>query len=218
MNKLGNDIISLSSDANRKSFSNPRYLQHVFTAEEIRRIYQQPDIPIAEYFWSCKESAYKVLVKNGLRNSFSPGLYEVSCGKMEVNVLSGTEMIKSQVLYGYQTVFSVSIIQSDYVHTISSTSNFHINQRGKIKLFSGDNICFGVKKTQVQHPYQESRSARDFAITQISDAINCGRNLLVYNINTSTGIPSLSSPIDNRGFDISISHDCGWLSFACAVH
>jgi len=202
---LGNDIVSLSSAANRKSYGNPEYLKRAFSAKEITMISRYPDLPITELIWSCKESAYKVLVKCALRKSFSPGLYEVLFDNRDMEELSSEENIKSLTRYGNEHVYAESMIKSDYIHTLSGTGDL------------GGSIICGVVKSGPLSLQHESRSTWEFALNRISDELNCNRDILSRHIDPVTGISSLSS-INGWEFDISTSHDGGWLSFACAIY
>jgi phosphopantetheinyl transferase (holo-ACP synthase) len=76
---IGNDIVSLSSDDNRHSIVNRRYLEKIFTVDELSVISNRPDqIAQAWKYWSAKESVYKVLMKQGIKPFFAPKKIEFS--------------------------------------------------------------------------------------------------------------------------------------------
>ncbi|MCH7559043.1 MAG: 4-phosphopantetheinyl transferase family protein, partial [Planctomycetes bacterium] len=112
---LGNDLVSLKDRSNLRAFHNKRYLNKVFTEQEIALANGKSN-PLSTFarLWSCKESAYKVMRKQGLRIGFNPSSFEVTPTSKDW-----------LVAYRGQIVYTTSTVTDAYVHTIAS-SNPHI--------------------------------------------------------------------------------------------
>jgi len=114
---IGNDIVSLNCPENQISFSNNAYLQKAFTTNELLEINSCKINYLPQIYWTCKESAYKILVKKGLTKQFSPALYSVDLEYISENNLS---VINSKIQYKDQIVFAQTAIQPNYIHTIAA--------------------------------------------------------------------------------------------------
>lgn len=110
---FGNDIIDLSYPDNIKSFKNLKYLHKFLTREELDFVSRTNMDYLPEIFWTCKESAYKIMVKKGLKNAFSPG-------KFLVEIISTSPVI-SRIIYNSTTLYGYSTyIKNQYVYTNAS--------------------------------------------------------------------------------------------------
>ena len=74
---IGNDIISLKSPENQNSHNNERYLRKVFSEREIQYMHSEVIPNLSYMLWTCKEAAYKISLKQGIMNGFSPRLFQV---------------------------------------------------------------------------------------------------------------------------------------------
>jgi phosphopantetheinyl transferase (holo-ACP synthase) len=68
MGFCGNDIVWLNDPLLRSPEKMTRWCQKVCTSREKNWIFSREDRHIARWFiWSCKESAYKILIKRGVK-------------------------------------------------------------------------------------------------------------------------------------------------------
>jgi phosphopantetheinyl transferase (holo-ACP synthase) len=74
----GCDIVSLSDPQNLRSFRNPGYARKILSEQEYAALSEDMDTRDLAICWACKESAFKLMMKKGLRHAFSPRLFEVS--------------------------------------------------------------------------------------------------------------------------------------------
>lgn len=114
---IGNDIIDLNLALTSEKSKNLRFLQKVFTYEEISMIQksEKPEILLWQ-FWSMKESAYKAHQrKYGLARKLNPTYYNCS-------LKSGSN--PGKVSIAEETYFINTEITSDYIHSYSYSADF----------------------------------------------------------------------------------------------
>jgi phosphopantetheinyl transferase (holo-ACP synthase) len=74
MTVIGNDIVNLSDISNKKSFTR-KGIEKFYSTDELNLAETFPDLNLLPCFWAMKESAYKCLMKKGLKKAFSPAKY-----------------------------------------------------------------------------------------------------------------------------------------------
>lgn len=76
MTFCGNDILVLNTE-NLRTFSRKGAGRHILS--EAEQSFSKNEISPAELMWrwTCKEAAYKILMKKGERNAFTPAHFEV---------------------------------------------------------------------------------------------------------------------------------------------
>lgn len=118
---IGNDVVSLTSYHNITSFRNERYLEKILNQNELD-FYRQSQYKsiIPPLFWSCKESAYKILLQMGVKNSFSPRLFHVDLMINKSHPSNHFTFAEVLCHYKKQTFFCASSIENNYIHTCAS--------------------------------------------------------------------------------------------------
>ncbi|MFH1319484.1 MAG: 4'-phosphopantetheinyl transferase superfamily protein [Bacteroidota bacterium] len=212
---IGNDIISLKDKRNQKSFSNPRYLKKAFTKCENDLICHFNHFDYLPYLiWTCKESAYKVLVKRGLRKSFSPKKFKVCFNRKEFKnntPISPNSRQKKETLdnnfygnvqYDRVNISTFSQINKDYIHTIGSDC--------KIPALK---INRGVKKIAPVDADRQSLYTRMYLIKNLAENFHVDKsNIRIIN-NELTCIPFVQINHSTVDVEVSLSHDTGFISF-----
>ena len=196
---IGNDIVAINDAHNRASFSNPRYLIKTMTKSEKQAISiatQHPFLPFA--IWSAKESAYKIMVKRGLKKSFCPIDFSVRFTTIKSNELKG------RVSYFDHRVHVNSIVTPAYVHTIGTESENHENKQ----------IFHGVKQIDEDSKSSESILTREFLKEDIQKRFGyvLGDLRIISDINTN--VPLVQVNGRSLPIDLSLSHDSGYVSYA----
>jgi len=170
---LGNDIVDLDLAKIQSNWRRKNYLDKIFTAEEQLLISsaKRPD-EMVWLLWSMKESAYKIYNrKTGIRN-FAPK--SLTC-----TIYPNNDQIKGEVSINNDTYFTISNIQSKYIHTIAAPAN---NKLEEIKV-----VIYELP----DHPY-------DYKSTKPCCVSHHGLYLaLVYNVSS---LDSLNAKQKEAGF------------------
>ena len=118
MSFIGNDIIALNDSYNQESFSKSKYIQKILTDEELQYFnIKQSSQYLPYFFWTCKESAYKIVLKEGIDKGFVPQNFNVNS---EDVILSSTNP-------------SVATVKSCYITCLSTGEcDIHFNYKGTI--------------------------------------------------------------------------------------
>jgi hypothetical protein len=201
MTFIGHDIVSLMDEANRKSFSNPRYVQKILSRKEHSMLEEYPPADYWTYLlWTCKESAYKIAVKTGYRKCFAPQCFEVSL--FDDNFISSGNTATGTVAFKNKIFFFRSEINSGYVSTIACTSNTYLNE-----------INSSVDRASYD---EQSSSARESLKHELASKMNIDESYINF-YKQRCGIPFVE--IKNLSIlpDISFSHDGEYFSYAYLI-
>ena len=208
MKHLGNDIISLVQNENRLSFTRPRYLQKAFTTAENSFLeLHAKSIQILPFLmWSCKESAYKAMVKTGLRDSFCPFEFEINTRNLDhqIPVLNNAiDPIEGCVTYKQTRLFTESHLNQEYIHTIAS-----------IDQFSSKKHFWNILKIDKSDPESQSTMSRDFLRQSLSERTNIPMERIEIHNDRLTDVPYVYIDQEQIRVDVSLSHDRNYISFA----
>lgn len=195
---VGNDIIATNDISNRLSFSNPRYLNKILTDKEY--LFFKENITL-DYFpfllWTCKESAYKIQLKEGLSQNFQPLEYEV---EIHNTIKRQNHMLTSgKVNYGKKYHFFQSQIFLDYISTVACGGNGVIS---KTKNYVG-----------YADGFDNSKNMRSHLIKRLADRYHKKQESFEI-LKTEEGFPYVKSICSCKMPDISFSHDGNYFSYA----
>ncbi|GAB4279362.1 MAG: hypothetical protein Kow0068_03310 [Marinilabiliales bacterium] len=113
---IGNDIIDLTDSENIRSFSSLKYINKILNDTELYQIDKINIKYLPELFWTCKECAYKIMLKKGLNKAFSPKKFLVELINKDPFVL--------KVHYFNNTMSCKSLIYNNkYIHTWGGDSS-----------------------------------------------------------------------------------------------
>ncbi|MFH2142141.1 MAG: 4'-phosphopantetheinyl transferase superfamily protein [Bacteroidota bacterium] len=122
MTLTGIDIVDLTCPLNQAGFNNKEYLKKFLTDDELRHIQKHNSLYMPAVFWTCKESAYKILLKMGFQKAFSPA-------KFNVKIIDRSEnIIHSEINYKNQIFHSLTTIKSVYIVTIAGNEKSSISE------------------------------------------------------------------------------------------
>ena len=127
---IGHDIVSLQDKFNAKSFADDRFIKKIMTQTELQYFHSSKTlINIPALFWSCKESVYKIKMKQGQKIAFVPGYFEIDTSKLIIKKetysfqnISGTIKENTNVYY------FKSILTNEYILSIACTDNEKLEQ------------------------------------------------------------------------------------------
>lgn len=195
---IGNDIISLIDNSNRISFSNNKYLQKILSDSEFLLLKKDSGVQYLPYFfWTCKESAYKIALKEGLDKSFVPHQFEVKL----VNTIKFKNIISisGSVNFEENIYFFKSQIFQKYIHTIACS----------------DETIFPFLKNHVGTCDESLQSIKIREHIKSSLAAYYNKDVKQFEIlKTEKGIPYVYSLPGITMPDISLSHDGRYFSYS----
>lgn len=193
---IGNDIVSLSCPFNKKSFHSKKYLKKTFTEKELYFLTYHPETFLPQLLWSCKESAYKVLVKDGLNKAFSPALYSTQI----VSQNSDSSEYLVRVKYRKKEVSVNSMINSSFIHSIATENSENVH-----------NISYNIG-------YSESGNISELMHKSVINDIAARLNLPPGHFriikNDINQVPSLVNTHNHSRYEVSFSHDQNFYSYA----
>lgn len=206
--RVGNDIVDLSSPHARGKAENRRYVTRVLTLSEQKRLFCSSSQDMLLWtFWAAKESAYKAISKCGHEAAFSAKDYEVFLDCMgDISMLNGfVETPKGKV--------SVLIRRnSDFIHCVGTTKQLP------------DGIVYGVKKITDNGSLNYSRSSvlesalvRSAARKSIASNYNKKfDDILIQPSDTASRLryPEAFIFSEKKRIDISLSHDGRFVAYA----
>lgn len=216
MEHLGNDIISLKDKKNKNSFSNPRFLKKAFNEYEIdltRRFELFDHLPFL--IWTCKESAYKVMVKKGLRKPFCPVTFSVSINDRELKRNSHVSVnskkkkkplnlvLHGNVQYDKVNISTKSYRTANYIHTIAASPDI-----------PDVDIYRGVKKIGRDELHKQSLYTRMYLIESLAKKLKTGKSIMTVFNHELTQVPFVQINHSTVDIDISLSHDTEFISYA----
>lgn len=209
MNYTGNDIISLRSDVNIKSFSNPKFITKVLNKSELSSADKTNLSFTAPLCWAVKESCYKVLIKKGLEKSFSPHCFNINLHEPDQKNALMKHTFQPRFIRGITviaygiTLYSMVELSGDRIHAISS-----------LKYENLAKIRYGIKKTE-EHDVQ-SEDAGQFLISAI--ATETGKNTRdLHLMKNDRNIPYLTEKGLPLNIDVSLSHDGDFIAYAYLI-
>ncbi len=193
---IGNDIISLKDKKNIQDFSNPRYLKKILTEEEFIFFKKNENYHFLPFlFWTCKESAYKILIKKGLRKSFSPKNFKVN-----INI-NNKHKNNGYVIYDNYKIYTSSLINNSYIHTIAANYKNSVSK-----------IFYEIKK--IKNISKQSYYTRDYLTEDLVGKFEIDKSKIKILKDDFTGIPFISINELKSDIEISLSHDKEFVSYA----
>jgi len=177
MRSTGNDIVSLNA-INKTRTIQPGFYSKFLSPTE-KKIFDQPDIQQIpfHYFvwllWSIKESAYKYLQRINPDLVFSPirfivthlefsdafSLTNFGETQLEADGFENSQVIKGSVTFGSTTLFSRSVMYTELIHSVvSSSENF-------------ENIGWGIKLIERSDPAYQSSEVRVFLVDKLNKCL-----------------------------------------------
>src|SRR5471030_328378 len=172
MHSTGNDIVSLNA-INITRTLQPRFYTKILAAAEIAAYDQYKNNITFENFvwlsWSIKESAYKFLQRNNPSLVFSPTKFIVtrleipannSPSLMEGNDFTSQPVYKSTVIFGSETLYSRSIVNSDFIFSVVNEDN-NVEDTG-----------WGVKRINDANSSNQSTEVRTFLLAKLKSDLS----------------------------------------------
>jgi len=200
---IGNDIVSLNDINNIKSFKNQKYLRKFLNTNELLYL-EHPLLKdfIPPLFWSCKESAIKILLQKNYKYGFAPSLFEVKISQINTQAGNILHQIISTVNYGKYRMYCKSEISHEYI------SSFACNKKTPLK----DVIC-AIEKTNLKEHEKISKQAYLILKKSISSHYKISKTRIDI-IKDDNGKPQLFYKDTTLNIPFSISHDEKFISFA----
>ena len=208
MSYLGNDIVSLLSSENRLSFTRRRYLNKAFTSSERKMITRFkrsfPTLPF--HIWSCKESAYKTMVKAGLRDSFCPIEFEINTVNLAKNIHQengSANPISGKLTYRERSLFTQSRHFQECIHTVASDAKISLQK-----------IQWGVQNIDLSDALAQSYLSRASLSRSLAKTMKIEYNRIDIRNHVRTSVPLVYVDHEKVEVDVSLSHDLNFVSFA----
>jgi phosphopantetheinyl transferase (holo-ACP synthase) len=214
MNSTGNDIVSLNA-INISRTRQQRFYSKILAAFE-STLYNQHQTKITfENFvwllWSVKESAYKFLQRNNPGLVFSPTRcvvtqLEIPAEYQIIKSITPTlegigfddqPVFKSIITFGFETLYSRSIIDRDFIFSVVNRDN------------DFDNTGWGIKRIDNACSDSQSAEVREFLLEKLKNVLP-SNNLQI--IKNSHGCPILVNGEIN--IPISLAHHGNWVAYS----
>ena len=192
---VGNDLVDLLLPENQAKVQNKRWLDKIFVPSEQHIIAQAAHAnTMAWLLWSCKESAYKVAIKQGMLPNYRPLDFVVMPNN---NLLSPT--IRAMVQTPVGVFYTQSAQNTHYVYSVAAAKLFDWS-KAFIYLHKFDTLVDCLTAQQWQRPLlQASEQHFNFAPHTLSIQKQLHNvPILCQNSNVL------------QGFDVSLSHDGVW--------
>jgi len=186
MNFIGNDITAFT-EINYKTFSRKGAKEKILAPTEELFLFPEQELKEIMWLWSCKEAAYKLSVKLGLRTAFSPRMFSIVRTSIKISQVNKKVVVSGKVAYKDFCYKFKSEIDRDYVYTIC-TEQSH-NKKAVNKILAENLLPYNFLKTHTRF---------DFPIIE----------------KTEWGAPYIRNKFDNKIADISISHDNNLTAYA----
>ena len=200
---VGCDIVSLTDGGNIKSFNNERYIKKILTDKEFEYYTQsEKKFQIPPLFWSCKESAYKIMLQKGLKSSFSPKLFNVELNGTETLSENSDFRTESLTYFENQTFFCHSIVEKEFVFTFATTSKQELK-----------NVITHIEKKENFTIENQSISTYNLLLNSISQHFEKDKLHLKITKNMN-GNPLIYCDDKILKVPFSVSHDENFVSFA----
>jgi phosphopantetheinyl transferase (holo-ACP synthase) len=196
---IGNDLVAFSE---MDCFDRKGYKQKAFTLNEIEKESLYDRTYYYGLLWSCKESAYKVMLKSGLRKSFAPGMYEVTLNsEKRENVLYGIIKYKNIELHSKS-----EIKNNKYIHTICSNYSEGLEE-----------AMHEAKQISISNYDFQNSEAINFLKEYLGDNFRIRPSEIDIHFDHLKKYPVLFFNSGEKHLDISLSHDGFYVAFALLV-
>jgi phosphopantetheinyl transferase (holo-ACP synthase) len=216
MNSTGNDIVSLNAIDITRTKQQRFYSKILAVSESILYNQYQTDITFENFvwlLWSIKESAYKFLQRNNPGLVFSPTKCVVTQLEIpaknqimnpSVAVLEGIEFdkhpaFKSIVTVGLETLYSRSIVNSDFIFSVVSRDN------------NFESTGWGIKRIDDTDSDSQSAEVRSFLLEKLQNEFPLHK--LQVNKN-SDDCPILVNGAEEINTPISLAHHDHWVAYS----
>lgn len=193
---VGNDLVDLLLPENQAKVQNKRWLNKIFVPSEQNVIAQatQPNT-MAWLLWSCKESAYKVAIKQGMLPNYRPLDFVVIPNKNNVFSPTITAIVQTNIGIFY----TQSTQNTHYTHSVA-VSKLLDWSKVFIYLHKFDTLVDYLPAEQWQYPLLQA-SERHFNFTPHTLSIQKRLH----------NVPMLCQNNEAlKQFDVSLSHDGVW--------
>lgn len=210
MRSTGNDIISLN-DINKTRTKQSGFYSKILSPAE-KNLYDESGLdkmPFENFvwlLWSLKESAYKYLQRIIPELIFSPIKFTVNNLQfpVEYNIknfetkqtegigFNNIEVFKGRITFGSDILFSISIINPEFIVSIvNSSENF-------------ENIGWGIKIIENSDPNYQSIAVREFLVDKLRAVLQFDNLIIDQN---QHGIPIvLKGGSEEITIPVSLSH------------
>lgn len=216
MNSTGNDIVSLNAIDITRTKQQRFYSKILAASESILYSQYQTDITFENFvwlLWSIKESAYKFLQRNNPGLVFSPTKCVVTQLEIpaenqimnpSVAVLEGIGFdkhpaFKSIVTVGLETLYSRSIVNSDFIFSVVSRDN------------NFESTGWGIKRIDDTDSDSQSAEVRSFLLEKLKNEFSLHK--LQVHKNTC-GCPVLVNGIGGINIPVSLAHHNNWVAYS----
>lgn len=216
MNCTGNDIVSLNAvDITRTK--QQRFYSKILAASESILFNQYQDALAFETFvwllWSIKESAYKFLQRNDPGLVFSPTrcivnqleiLPEHRITKSAISVLESVGFdnhpaYKSIITVGAETLYSRSIITSDFIFSVANGDN------------NFESTGWGIKRIDNATSDSQSAEVRTFLLERLKKELPLPELQVHKNAH---GCPVLVNGAEEIDIPVSLAHHNNWVAYS----
>jgi phosphopantetheinyl transferase (holo-ACP synthase) len=197
--------VDLQHPANAKKSMDFRYLKKILTNAEIEFVHdaENPDWALWS-FWSCKETAYKVICKSDAAVSFLPRCWSVQLKQYNSMFAEG-----EVVVTGINKVFVQLYFREGYVHCVGSDNLSDLN-----------NIIWGIEflpKDTTEENVEPSLFVRECLSRRLAGIYQFNPDEMEVRRAKKGGElqpPHLYYKNRKTPFDISLSHDGQFVAYA----
>ncbi|MFI5140492.1 MAG: 4'-phosphopantetheinyl transferase superfamily protein [Sphingobacteriales bacterium] len=217
MTSAGNDIVCLNTIdvARTKQY---RFYSKILSGTEIE-LYNETAfaaIPFENFvwlLWSIKESAYKYLQRNNPGLVFTPVKFIIrqlrAPGEFALTKCENTEtestgfddsmVLKGIVTFGDVSLYSMSLMHNDLVHSV-------VNDNEDFK-----NICWGIKSIDSNEPDYQSTAVRSFLLNRLNRYFRMEGLAIVKN---QHGVPIVIKENEVQPIPVSLSHHGRFVAYS----
>jgi phosphopantetheinyl transferase (holo-ACP synthase) len=202
---IGNDVVDLTNQVNASKHLDLRFLKKILTDAEIELVSTAQNPAIALWsFWSCKETAYKVMKKVSADIAFLPRQWKVKISKTANGYEKGEVSIVGQFV-----IFTRLFISDQYVHCIGSDDFRELDKA----IWSVNGLPDGKDGEKID----PSIFVRDCLIRRVAECFHLDHSHLeVRRIKNGGELQPPCIYLDNNKYpiDISLSHDGNFVAYS----
>lgn len=199
---VGCDIVSLTCADNIKSFKNERYIKKILNQSELIFYSQTGNkFYVPPLYWSCKESAYKILLQNRFKSSFSPQSFCVEIQRFETSE-NDSFYAEALTYFENQIFFCYAVIEKEFVFSYACNNKL-----------ASDRIITHTEKRQNIFPGNQSNLTYNVLLNSISQHFVLDHLHLSIRKNKD-GEPFIYYNESILNVPFSVSHDENFISFA----